>query len=424
MSVHAGTGAPACHKPQVWAVLVSIDDYAHPGIVNLRGAVNDSDDAHDLLTKTLNVPPSHIVRLINKEATRTRILDVFFSHLIINPAIEHDDTLVFYYAGYGDRRSAPASWTTTGQPDDTVELICTHDEGMHDQEGNLIVGIPSRTFGGLMRRLAHEKGDNILAIFDCCHSGGMHRARSNLSRTRYLRGDSAMPGPSIHEDLDRNIWNWQDPDAGYAASIIPVMQPDSAFLALEVRSHVVLAACAPDQTAQEHNVRDKQRGWFTYRLLELMRSALGEPCLTYARLVNELRRPDHLNLWGLTASLPVMVWRSQTPVCMGKNKYRRVFTGDEVPRVASTFPIRFDNGLLFVEAGYYDDIDIGKQFTAEVPPELQSGLNLQRLVLTVACVGDVRCPVSCDAYNRVPPEVGKALNGKDAMLHTDTTNYL
>ncbi|KAH9931361.1 caspase domain-containing protein [Fomitopsis serialis] len=405
---------------RIWAVLVAVNTYAHREAKPLRGAVNDSDDFYDLLTITLKVHSSHIVRLSNEEATRTRILDVLFSHLINNSAIERGDTIVFYYAGHGDRRIAPAGWNAVGYPT-TVELICPHDEGMPDQAGRPIVGIPSRTFGGLMRRLAHEKGDNIMTVFDCCHSGGMHRGPASAGRTRYLSAESSIPRFPIPEDLDQEIWAWQDPDAGRGVAMVPVVQPDTGFSILEARSHVLLAACAPDQTAQEHIILDKPRGVFTYLLLKRMRMRLGEPDLTYARLMNALRKQDHLGLWGPGAPLPVMVWHLQTPVCLGQNKHRLVFSLDEELEAASTFPIRYDRGILYVGAGCCNNIIKGMQFIVEVPVEMRGSLNLKHLVLTAESVGDVHCTVQCGAYDTVPPEIGVALDGKDAILCTDVT---
>jgi len=397
---------------------VAVNIYAHTEAQSLRGAVNDSDDFYDLLTNTLNVPSSHIVRLSDEEATRTRILDVFFSHLINNPAIERGDTIVFYYAGHGDRRIAPAGWNAAGSPT-MVELICPHDEGMRDHTGVPIVGIPSRTFRGLMRRLAHEKGDNIVAIFDCCHSGGMHRGPASAGRTRYLSAESSIPRFPIPEDLDQEIWTWQDPDAGRRTAMVPVVQPDSGFSTSEARSHVLLAACAPDQMAQEHIILDKPRGVFTYLLFTHMRMRLRED-LTYARLVNALRKQDYLGLWGPRAPLPVVMWHLQTPVCLGQNKHRRLFTADKELEAASTFPIRYDRGILYVGAGCCNSIAKGMQFTVEVPAETRGGLNLEHLVLTAESVGDVECTVQCGAYDRVPPEIGVALDGKDAVVCTDT----
>ncbi|KAH9931372.1 uncharacterized protein B0H18DRAFT_848025, partial [Fomitopsis serialis] len=168
--------APHDDPVRIWAFVVAIDVYQHSQIKNLGGCVSDGDDFCDYLTNTLRVPGNQTVRLTNERATRTHIIDTFFSHLIHNPNIERGDAIIIYYAGHGDRRSAPSSWNTTDGRLNMVELICAHDEGMPDEGGQPIIGIPDRTFGGLMRRLAHEKGDNIVAIFDCCHSGGMHRS--------------------------------------------------------------------------------------------------------------------------------------------------------------------------------------------------------------------------------------------------------
>ena len=67
--------------------------------------------------------------------------------------------MVFFYAGHGSRVVADPGWLADGN---MVETIVPHDEGSDDSEGNVIYGIPDRTFDGLMRELAFRKGDNIV----------------------------------------------------------------------------------------------------------------------------------------------------------------------------------------------------------------------------------------------------------------------
>ncbi|KAH9931363.1 uncharacterized protein B0H18DRAFT_1142189 [Fomitopsis serialis] len=296
-----------------------------------------------------------------------------------------------------------------------VELICPHDEGMPDEGGRPTIGIPDRTFGGLMRRLAHEKGDNVVAIFDCCHSGGMHRSgpASVTSETRHLPTGSQLPRPPIPETLDQYIWAWQDPDAGRGAAMVPVAQPETGFSDPEARSHVLLAACQPHQTAQEHTIDGMPRGVFTFHLLAYMRMKHGED-LTYARLVDALRKPD-----GVDLRCPgTLQWMAgQTPLCIGRNKHRLLFTTDEAREIASTFPIRYDKGLLYVGAGYRNKVLKGTRFVVEVPPELQIRLTTRRVVLTAESVGDEECTVGYGTSgDRVARELGRALDGKEAVV--------
>jgi len=107
------------------------------------------------------VPESHMIYLCNEAATRDAILSQFRRHLIENPQIKQGDAIIIYYAGHGGRVDAPSGWTSS---DGKIETICPHDEWMLDLEGNAIPGIPDRTINELLRRLASEKGNNIVRV--------------------------------------------------------------------------------------------------------------------------------------------------------------------------------------------------------------------------------------------------------------------
>jgi hypothetical protein len=66
---------------------------------------------------------------------------------------------VIFYAGHGNRVAAPKGWIADN---DRVETICPHDERTIGPDGKEIFAIPDRTIGGLLRRLASIKGDNIV----------------------------------------------------------------------------------------------------------------------------------------------------------------------------------------------------------------------------------------------------------------------
>ncbi|KAH9923480.1 uncharacterized protein B0H18DRAFT_878614, partial [Fomitopsis serialis] len=145
-----------------FALVITIDKYKDPKIAPLEGCVNDGDDFVDFLTETLQVPSKQIARLSNEKATRSEIFRRFEEHLISNPDISRGDALVFFYASHGDRERAPDGWTAS--QGDTIETICPYDVHTTNRNGG-VNGIPGRTFDGLMRRLAHEKGDNIVSSF-------------------------------------------------------------------------------------------------------------------------------------------------------------------------------------------------------------------------------------------------------------------
>ncbi|TFY52767.1 hypothetical protein EVJ58_g9824 [Rhodofomes roseus] len=178
-------------QTRLFGLLIGINDYKQSNITDLSGCKNDCDDVHAFLTNTLGAPASQIVRLEDAAATRTKIIEAFYSHFIDNPAIKRGDTIVIYYA-------------------DQVELICPHDDGMLDTIGKPVFGIPDRTIEGLMRRLAYEKGDNIAVVLDSCHSGGMDRTFDG-GEVRNLSTRGWLFRPRIPDDLDQDIWSWQPP---------------------------------------------------------------------------------------------------------------------------------------------------------------------------------------------------------------------
>ncbi|KAH9913630.1 peptidase C14, caspase domain-containing protein, partial [Fomitopsis serialis] len=156
----------------IFALVITIDKYKSSEINDLRGCVHDGDDFVEFLTGTLQVPDSRVVRLTDADATRVTILDTFNKDLINNPHIHANDPIVIFYAGHGDRIPAPDNWAAENN---MIETICPHDERTKNEKGKIVSGIPDRTFDGLMRRLASKKGNNIIAVFDCCHSGGVMR---------------------------------------------------------------------------------------------------------------------------------------------------------------------------------------------------------------------------------------------------------
>jgi hypothetical protein len=76
-----------------------------------------------------------------------------------NSRIKKGDAMLFFYAGHGSRVEAPSGWLAG---DGMIETICPCDERTRDPNDDFIHGIPDRTIDGLMRRLAFQKGDNIV----------------------------------------------------------------------------------------------------------------------------------------------------------------------------------------------------------------------------------------------------------------------
>lgn len=143
----------------IFGLIIGIDEYKSPEILNLKGCKNDAQSIFDLLINKFHVPASHILFLTNEKATRNAIISGFRSHFIQNGNIEHDDAMFVFYAGHGSQIAAPNGWVRDGSK---IETICPHDERTVGWDGKKISGIPDRTIDGLLRMLASTKGDNIV----------------------------------------------------------------------------------------------------------------------------------------------------------------------------------------------------------------------------------------------------------------------
>jgi hypothetical protein len=84
--------------------------------------------------------------------------------LINNPKIERErnPALIFFFAGHGVR--VEAEWRKDyPQNDREVEVICPVDQGPTDA-ADYVHGIPDYLLVGLLKRLALQKGPNIVRM--------------------------------------------------------------------------------------------------------------------------------------------------------------------------------------------------------------------------------------------------------------------
>ena len=140
-----------------FALIIGINNYESPSIQNLEGAVPDADAVRDYLQNDLGVPSSQIRNLRNSEATRAAIIDGIQA-FSANDEIKKGDPILIYYAGYGASAMTPEDWLNWNAR--KVELLVPYDHSSLDS--NPIHGIPDRTLGVLLSKLAIEKGDNIV----------------------------------------------------------------------------------------------------------------------------------------------------------------------------------------------------------------------------------------------------------------------
>ncbi|KAH7921890.1 hypothetical protein BV22DRAFT_1131900 [Leucogyrophana mollusca] len=309
-----------------FALIIGINEYKSPGVKNLLGAVPDADNVKEYLEKELRVPSTQIRNLRDSEATRARILHEI-NAFINDKRIEKGDAIFIFYAGHGADAPSPPRWQARGPK---IQLLVPYDHECIDGNGRKVFGVPDRTLGALLTRLAIEKGDNITVIFDCCHSGSGTRT-DKAEPTRLVRGIEIKEAPA--DDLDQDIWG------AVEAKNDRAIAPATGFAQSGLLSHVLLAACGADELAREEN----KQGVFTSALIEALK--FGAHKLTYAELLQRL---------------PPL--STQNPQCEGANQNRILFNAKVAGQRAVLYKIRKEGDHYKMEAGEAHGLSVSAQF--------------------------------------------------------------
>jgi len=141
--------------PRLFALIIGINVYQDGTIPDLKGAVPDAEAIRQFIINELDIPESQMTILLNSQATRSAIIEAF-KHLAVNPVIQRGDPILIYYAGHGSVATAPENWHTE---DGKIQMLVPVDCGIKD-----IHGIPDKTVGSLITKIADNKGDNIVCV--------------------------------------------------------------------------------------------------------------------------------------------------------------------------------------------------------------------------------------------------------------------
>ncbi|KAJ7919726.1 hypothetical protein B0H13DRAFT_2428768 [Mycena leptocephala] len=265
-------------NPRVLALIIAIDKYAHDDRWRLNECVNDANLIESFITTT--VATHSIRRLDNEAATCQDILDNFHSHLIENTNINPGDTIIFYFAGYGSRVTAPVGWQSN---DGLIETICPYDQrALVNEVVQGVPGIPDVTIAALLRELARSRGNNITVILDCCHSGGATRASGEILERSLPPDDLPFP------DIDRAIWTRD------SSNFDSITKPPR-FRGIDC-PYALLTACGDLQTAFD--------SYFTSLLVK----SLNQKPSTYGDLLAMV--PPKCNRSGIAVQHPQCEWNN------------------------------------------------------------------------------------------------------------------
>ncbi len=254
-------------KPNLYALLIGINEY-HPnsGVTPLDGCVNDVKAVESFLKKHYDdlLPSRGIKKLLNEKATRTNIIKAFQSHLI--KKAQPGDTVLFHYSGHGSfNESLDLFKQFDGAVDGKVQdetFVCYDSrlEGHYDLADKEIAVLLSRI----------NKGVDIVAIADSCHSGSITRdVVKPLLKTRFFRGRSG------ERALSSYLLKKDDFYADMLAATGKITIPNS--------KHLLLSGCGRGEESLE--TFDK-RGLFTTTLL---RNLAENHDISYSHLFEAVR---------------------------------------------------------------------------------------------------------------------------------------
>lgn len=248
----------------VHALLVGINDYEGP-VSRLHGCVDDVRGFEAFLRAHLPDDRLNLLVLSDRQATRHAVIDGFTSHLT---QAGPEDVAVFYYAGHGSLEPVeerfwhlePTGWNQT--------IMCSDSRvpgvpDLADKEINMLIGAVA------------DQGAHVLAILDCCHSGGATRdmdvrIRSAPQLMTARPFEQYLPGLQVS-------WAAATRDGGDGTSSAPLPLPS------EPPCHVALSACATLQLSKELLIGGRCRGVFSAVLQQAL-TGMG-PRATYRDLL-------------------------------------------------------------------------------------------------------------------------------------------
>jgi|GEM_PF-3795024 len=241
-------GQEAPPLPVRRAVVVGVDAYKDAGtFMPLQGCGNDAKAMAKSLKEKFGFKEEEVVVLTDTEVTLPKLRETLKKHLV--DELPADGVGVFYYAGHGVQVPDLNGDETDGMDEALV---------LHDTEelnpGSYLV---DDEIGEI---LTSVKTANMLVLFDTCHSGTVNRTSGQYAEFR----------------TTKIAW----PETSQASR-----SGGSGFSMKAGEGHVVLAACQPDEVANELREKDFPRlgkeggteacGLFTWCFREWLDGGVG-----------------------------------------------------------------------------------------------------------------------------------------------------
>ena len=231
---------------------IAVDMYRHAGpfLPNLSGCENDIRAMRQLLIARFGFEERNAALLVNEQATRQAITDAWRS---LAEQTQAGDTVFIQYSGHGSQMR-----DVHGDEEDGMdETILPHDTR---DPGRQVFDITDDEIKEWLDALV-AKTDNVVLLFDCCHSASATRAV----------GDPTEPTRRAPND-----WREPPPPPPGARSVGVVKSGPSGWLPMNDRM-VLIAGCRDDEEASEHRSPEGVRyGALTFFLMQAMQTAAAD----------------------------------------------------------------------------------------------------------------------------------------------------
>jgi len=326
----------AQQRPPMFVLQVGIGKYLNaPKWADLRGSVTDVMEMRKVLEgDRFRIPPSNIITLTNDQATKQKIFSTFQDHLIANAknyfekTKKRDAVVMLQYSGHGSQ--APDA--DGDEADKLDETLVTYDS--QDVKGKNFDITDDEIFA-LTSELKRYT-DNIVYIFDSCHSGsGTRNAEDARRLPARTTTPESVPMPGITTRSGKAA------DDGAEGTVMP---PGDDY--------IVISAAQADQIATqkycfEECGSDKEPvvfGLFTYYLIDELKNARGDT--SYREVMQNVSRK-------VEAERP-----SQTPLIEGDDR-RAVFGSLGKNEDAFVPIISADAATVEIGAGAIQGVKVG-----------------------------------------------------------------
>jgi hypothetical protein len=280
------------------ALLVGINDYINPQD-RLEGCVNDVFTMSAVLQEC-GFAPEDIRTCLDRRATASGILERM--EWLVDD-MQAGDERVFYYSGHGAQMPV---YGPTEEPDRLVETLVPCDFDWSPE-----TSITDEHIYGLYSQLPYDA--RLMMVFDCCHSGGVHRQGG--ARARGITPPDDIRHRQLKWDLKTKMWvdrEFTRINAGFSTSAkasaeffgksgaklrlgragaLRAQTSQAEYGRARAKAEndrvgpylpLIIEACGEDQLSYEYRHGATSYGAFTFCLASLLRE---EKALSFGKLV-------------------------------------------------------------------------------------------------------------------------------------------